>query len=129
MNAVSAITLPAFSRNCRRCIITVSLRDERVYHAPFLPIERASPVWQARAMLRIEPLSPALGVEISGVDLAEPLDDQAFARIRSAWENNCIALFRGQRIDEAAQMRFASRFGELGGIVNDFDPLKRGSHP
>jgi len=80
-------------------------------------------------MLRIEPLSPAMGVEIGGVDLAKPLDDDVFARIRSAWESNCIALFRGQRLDEEAQMRFGRRFGTLGGIVNDFDPAKRGSHP
>lgn len=80
-------------------------------------------------MLRIEPLSPALGVEISGVDLSAPLDDDTFARIRSAWENNCIALFRGQSLDETAQTRFASRFGTLGGAINDFDPAKRGSNP
>jgi taurine dioxygenase len=80
-------------------------------------------------MLRIEPLSPALGVEIGGVDLAEPLDNETFARIKSAWESNCIALFRDQQLDEAAQLRFARRFGELGGIVNDFDPAKRGSDP
>jgi taurine dioxygenase len=80
-------------------------------------------------MLSIEPLSQALGVVISGVDLAEPLDEETFTRIRSAWENNCIALFRGQRLDEAAQMRFARQFGELGGIINDTDPLKRGSDP
>ena len=80
-------------------------------------------------MLNIAPLSPAMGVEIGGVDLAQPLDDETFARIRSAWENNCIALFRSQSLDEEAQMRFGSRFGTLGGIVNDFDPAKRGSHP
>ncbi len=70
-----------------------------------------------------------MGVEIAGVDLAQPLDDDVFARIRSAWEHNCIALFRGQTLDEEAQMRFGRLFGTLGGIVNDFDPAKRGSHP
>jgi len=83
----------------------------------------------SRTMLNIAPLSPAMGVEIDGVDLAQPIDDDSFARIRSAWENNCIALFRGQSLDEEAQMRFGRRFGVLGGIVNDFDPAKRGSHP
>ena len=81
-------------------------------------------------MLKIEPLSPAIGVEISGVDLSEPLDEQTFARIRRAWEENCIALFRDQALDEEAQVRFAQRFGELGGVINDTDPLKRGTaHP
>jgi taurine dioxygenase len=82
-----------------------------------------------QAMLTIAPLSPALGVEIGGIDLTEPLDDETFARIKSAWENNCIALFRGQTLDETAQTRFASRFGTLGGAVNDFDPAKRGANP
>ena len=80
-------------------------------------------------MLNIKSLSPALGVEIAGVDLAQPLDDDIFARIRAAWENNCIALFRGQTLDEDAQMRFGRRFGPLGGIVNEHDPAKRGNHP
>ncbi len=39
------------------------------------------------------------------------------------------ALFRGQMLDEEAQMRFGRRFGTLGGIINDFDPAKRGNHP
>jgi taurine dioxygenase len=80
-------------------------------------------------MLTIQPLSPAIGVEILGVDLREPLDGETFARIRSAWENNCIALFRGQTLDEMDQVHFAGRFGPLGSRVNDFDPLKSGSHP
>ena len=80
-------------------------------------------------MLTIAPLSPALGVDIGGIDLNDPLADDTFARIKSAWEDNCIALFRGQSLDEMAQTRFASRFGALGGAVNDFDPLKRGANP
>ena len=80
-------------------------------------------------MLTITPLSSALGVEIGGVDLNEPLDAETFAQIKFAWENSCIALFRGQSLDEMAQTRFASRFGTLGGAVNDFDPAKRGANP
>jgi alpha-ketoglutarate-dependent taurine dioxygenase len=83
----------------------------------------------ARQALEIRPLSPAIGVEISGVDLAAPLDEPTFARIRRAWEENCIALFRGQDLDENAQAGFAARFGTLGTAVNDRDPMKRGSHP
>jgi taurine dioxygenase len=94
-------------------------------------------IWQASArqyqladaMLRIEPLSRAIGVEIMGVDLSRPLDDDTFACIKSAWEQNCIALFRGQSLDEDAQTRFARRFGTLGGAINDFDPAKRGINP
>ena len=80
-------------------------------------------------MVEISPLSPAIGVEIRGVDLAKPLDDATFASIRAAWERNCIALFRDQRLEEMEQVNFASRFGPLGKAVNDHDPEKGGSHP
>ena len=80
-------------------------------------------------MPEITSLSPAIGVEIQGMDLREPPDEETFARIRRAWEENCIALFRDQHLDELDQVRFAARFGELGVAVNDLDPLKGGSHP
>jgi taurine dioxygenase len=61
--------------------------------------------------ISIRPLSPAIGVEVVGVDLAQPLDDAHFAAIRRAWEENCVLLFRGQSLDDDAQLRFATRFG------------------
>ena len=79
-------------------------------------------------MVEIRPLSPAIGVEIRGVDLAKPLDDASFASVRAAWERNCIALFRDQQLDEMDQVNFASRLGALGKAVNDHDPEKGGSH-
>ena len=80
-------------------------------------------------MIEILGLSVAIGVEIRGVDLRAPLDEETFGRVRRAWEENCIALFRDQHLDEMEQVRFAARFGELGVAVNDLDPLKGGSHP
>jgi taurine dioxygenase len=62
------------------------------------------------------------------IDLRK-VDNETFSRIKCAWEENCIALFRDQDLDEMDQVRFASRFGELGAAVNDLDPLKGGSHP
>jgi alpha-ketoglutarate-dependent taurine dioxygenase len=80
-------------------------------------------------MFEIRPLSRAIGIEVSGIDLSGPVDPHVFAEIRRAWEKNCIALFRGQNLDELAQVRFASLFGPLGVAVNDLDPDKGGSHP
>jgi len=78
----------------------------------------------------LRPLSPAIGIEVRGVDLARPMNEAAFARIRRAWEENCILLFRGQSFDETAQVNFAARFGPLPDrMVNDHDPLKHGQHP
>ncbi len=73
------------------------------------------------------PLSPALGIEVGGVDLAQPLDDAAFARIRAAWYEGLILLFRGQSLDEAAQAAFAARFGPLAGVLNKHGGS--GTHP
>lgn len=61
----------------------------------------------------IRQLSSMIGIEISA-DLARPLEEDVFRQIRTAWENNCVALFRGQRLDAAQQLDFASRFGSIG---------------
>jgi taurine dioxygenase len=63
--------------------------------------------------LTVRPLSPALGGEISGVDLSRPLDDGAFAAIHDAWLRHQVILFRDQALDEDRQIAFAQRFGEL----------------
>ncbi len=65
----------------------------------------------AQQQSTIRPLSPAIGVEVSGVDLSQPLDDASFATIRRAWEENCVVLFRGQELTDEAQLAFATRFG------------------
>lgn len=65
----------------------------------------------ASSAVSMRPLSPAIGVEVLGVDLSQDLNDESFAAIRKAWEDNCVLLFRAQTLDEAAQLRFAARFG------------------
>ena len=59
----------------------------------------------------LRPLSPALGVEIIGVDLSEEIDDYTFAQIRDAWHRNLVILLRGQELSEEDQVRFAEKFG------------------
>ena len=63
--------------------------------------------------LTIKPLSAGIGVEISGVDIGEPLTADAVARIQQAWHEHCIILFRGQPIDHQQHVRFSSYFGKL----------------
>ncbi|MGE0743900.1 MAG: TauD/TfdA dioxygenase family protein [Rhodospirillales bacterium] len=64
--------------------------------------------------LEIVPLSPAIGAEVRGVDLAKPLDAATFAAIEQAWLDHVILLFRGQTIDQDQQLAFAGLFGPLG---------------
>jgi taurine dioxygenase len=54
----------------------------------------------------------ALGAEI-GVDLSGPIDDALFAEIETAFHDNIIVFFRGQRLSEERQIAFSRRFGEL----------------
>ncbi len=54
----------------------------------------------------------ALGAEI-GFDLAEPIDDAAFAEIERAFHDNIVVFFRGQHLGEERHIDFSRRFGEL----------------
>lgn len=65
----------------------------------------------------LHPLSPALGVEVRGVDLST-LTDAGFEAIAQAWYAHSVLLFREQRLDDAALIAFSRRFGGL-----DLPPL------
>jgi taurine dioxygenase len=59
------------------------------------------------------PLSDAIGAEVQGVDLSQPLDESTFDFIKAAWLEHNILLFRDQDVSEESQIRFASYFGPL----------------
>jgi len=71
-------------------------------------------VMQHVADIAVEPLSPACGAEIKGVDLARPLSPAAVSVIQQAWAKHLVLVFRGQAITQDQQLSFASYFGELG---------------
>ena len=64
------------------------------------------------ASVDIRPLSPALGAEVRGLDLSEPLDDAVFEAVYAAWLEHLVLVFPEQRLTERQQVRFAERFGE-----------------
>jgi taurine dioxygenase len=68
--------------------------------------------------IEFRPLSDAIGVEAIGVDLSQDFSLETFEKIRREWERNCVILFRGQKIDEDMQVRFAKRFGPLARTAN-----------
>jgi taurine dioxygenase len=61
-----------------------------------------------------------LGAEISGVDLRQPLSDQAVAAIQDALVENELIIFRDQQITSDNLIDFGRRFGEL--TVHPFSP-------
>lgn len=63
--------------------------------------------------LTLKPLSDALGVEITGVDLSEKLDPATLNEVRKAWVDNVIAVFPGQDLTDGEQENFARQFGDL----------------
>jgi taurine dioxygenase len=72
-------------------------------------------------------MAGALGAEITGVDLAENLDQETHAQIQKAFLDHQVLIFRDQRaLTVEGQIAFARRFGPL--VV---DPIVKGteSHP
>lgn len=63
--------------------------------------------------ISVEPIAAALGAEIHGVDLSEPLDDATIKEIRSAWLEHQVLFLRNQDIDVEQHKAYARRFGDL----------------
>ena len=63
--------------------------------------------------ITIQPVSPAVGAEIAGVDLARPLSDEAFATVRKALLAHGVVFLRDQALNPQDLVDFASRFGPL----------------
>ncbi|TXL72131.1 TauD/TfdA family dioxygenase [Vineibacter terrae] len=66
----------------------------------------------------ITSLSPALGAEVHGLDLAEPLTGAQTDEIASAYRQHHLLAFRDQKLSKAAQIAFSRRFGEFELPVN-----------
>ena len=63
--------------------------------------------------LTITPLSHALGAQISGVDIAQPLNVEQRDAIEQALLKHQVLFFRNQPITPQQQARFAANFGDL----------------
>jgi taurine dioxygenase len=63
--------------------------------------------------ITIDPLTPAIGAQIGGVDLSKPLEASQFAEIRAAFLAHHVLVFRDQRLTRADHKRFARLFGAL----------------
>ena len=61
----------------------------------------------------LRPLTPKLGAEISGVNLAEDMTDELFRAIYRAWLRYQVLLFPPMDLPPARQVQFARRFGEV----------------
>ena len=76
----------------------------------------AAPLKSASFTLR--QLAPALGAEVLGVDLRDPIDEARKQKFLDAWHQNLVLLLRNQTLDEDAQVRFAEAFGVLAKVTS-----------
>ena len=63
--------------------------------------------------INIVPTGAAVGAEIRGVDLSQPLDAATFAAIDESYNRYGVIFFRDQRIAPPQQVDFTRRFGEI----------------
>ena len=73
----------------------------------------------------IIPLSDALGAEIRGVDLTQPLNAETVTAINDAWLEHLVIVFRGQELSDDDQVRFGEYFGPVGDYLRP-DSLRSG---
>lgn len=64
--------------------------------------------------ITVSPLCPALGAEISGIDLSLPVEGAKADEIRRAFSEYLVLFFRDQDITPAQQVAFAELFGPVG---------------
>src|SRR5436190_14978032 len=90
-------------------------------HSPFAgmttpnsatPHPKLSTVTLTAADVIVRPVTPTIGAEISGVDLATaPDDEQVMKSIEQALYDHLVLFFRNQDITDEQQVRFAGWFG------------------
>ena len=78
--------------------------------------------------IQVRRLAGALGAEIEGLDLTQPLDDPTVKEIHDAWMEHQVLFLRGQRITRDQHKQFARRFGDLH-VHAVLKPLEGEGHP
>ena len=78
------------------------------------------------AHIDVQPVAGALGAEIHGVDLGQPMDDETFGEIHDAYLQHQVIFFRDQHMTPDQHKDFGRRFGELN-IHPQYFPLD--GHP
>ena len=70
-----------------------------------MPVSSVTPV--------IRPSGGALGADVEGIDLSQPIDDAAITVIRNAWLDHLVIRFRHQSLKLEDLERFSGYFGRL----------------
>ena len=62
--------------------------------------------------MKVKALSPALGAEVTGIDLSVPLDAAIIDDLGAIWLEHQMIVIRGQDLTPAQQLAFAKALGE-----------------
>ena len=82
----------------------------------------------SRTQLHFEPIAGALGAEVSGIDLREPLAPEVQKELHDGWMEHLVLFFREQPVSRDEHKDFARNFGELH-VHPVLHPLKDEGHP
>ena len=75
-------------------------------------MEAATAATQPYRYITVRRIAGALGAEIEGVNIGEPLEDAVIAEVRRAFLEHLVIFFRAQSVTPREQLAFARRFGE-----------------
>src|SRR5438552_6689044 len=62
--------------------------------------------------LKVRPLNPALGAEVRGADMRQPMDKDTFEELHAAWMKHLVLVFPEQHVTDAEHVAFTRHFGE-----------------
>ena len=89
--------------------MTAAPETRRRPSAPFIAGEAGAPY----QTISVRPLTPAIGAEIGGIDLSQPLDELTLAEVRRAFLDHLVIFFRDQHLTPEQHLAFGRLFGEL----------------
>ena len=64
--------------------------------------------------IEVTPVTPAIGAEISGIQITDDLSDAVVQEIRAAYLEHLVVFFRDQTLTPGQLVNFSRRFGEIG---------------
>jgi len=67
---------------------------------------------EAASRLTVRKLHSALGAEVRGVDMRQPLDAAAFSELHEIWMQHLVLVFPGQHVTDSEHVAFTRYFGE-----------------
>ena len=79
--------------------------------------------------MKITPLAGALGADVAGLDLAQPLDAATLSKVKDLWGRHLVLRFRGQKLTLEQLIAFSRKFGDLGRHDNYIADLRHEELP